>query len=96
MISTHESELVKLSLETALEAGAQKARATLTKSEEDLVATLNGEIDRVTHCADCSLSLSLFVDGRYGSFSTNKLDEASLQIYRHSQDDIRRRMQGPP
>lgn len=81
MISAHESELVKKSLQTALEAGAQKARATLTKSEEDLVATLNGEIDRVTHCADCSLSLALFVDGRYGSFSTNKLDEDSLKDF---------------
>lgn len=81
MISIYETGLVEKSLQLAREAGAQKARATLTKSEEDLIATLNGEVDRVTHCADSSLSLALFVDGRFGSFSTNKLDEASLKDF---------------
>lgn len=70
--------LVQEGIETALKAGAQKARITLTVSEEDLVATLNGEIDKVTRCADTSLSLGLFVDGRYGSFSTNKLGREAI------------------
>ncbi|MBR5724293.1 MAG: hypothetical protein IKX62_02820, partial [Bacteroidales bacterium] len=72
---------VREALEMARAAGAQHARATLSKSEEDLVATLDGEVDRVTHCADRSLSLALFVDGRFGSYSTNKLDRPALEEF---------------
>jgi len=79
MITDKELDFVREALEMAKRAGAQHARATLSLSEEDLVATLDGEVDRVTHCADRSLSLALFVDGRYGSYSTNKLDAASLE-----------------
>lgn len=79
MITDKELDFVRQALDMARRAGAQHARATLSKSEEDLVATLDGEVDRVTHCADRSLSLALFVDGRYGSYSTNKLDPAALE-----------------
>ena len=81
MITDKELEFVRKALQTAAAAGAQHARATLSKSEEDLVSTLDGEVDRVTHCADRSLSLALFVDGRFGSFSTNKLDADSLRTF---------------
>lgn len=81
MIRPTDIELVRYCLDTARQAGAQKARATLSRSEEDLVATLNGEVDRVTHCADSSLSIALFVDGRFGNFSTNKLDRESLTSF---------------
>ena len=81
MITAEELELTRQALRTAREAGAQNARATLNKSTEDLIATLNGEVDKVTHCEDRSLSLSLFVDGRYGSFSTNRLEKDSLREF---------------
>ena len=79
MITDLELDFVREALRMAQEAGAQHARATLSKSEEDLVATLDGEVDRVTHCADRSLSLALFVDGRFGSYSTNKLERTALE-----------------
>lgn len=84
MIDQKDIELVRESLDMARQAGAEKARATLCRSEEDLVATLNGEVDRVTHCVDSSLSFALFADGRFGSFSTNKLDPASLRDFLES------------
>lgn len=84
MIDPKDIELVRESLDMARQAGAEKARATLCRSEEDLVATLNGEVDRVTHCVDSSLSFALFADGRFGSFSTNKLDPTSLRVFLES------------
>ncbi len=81
MITDKELDFVRGALDMAARAGAQHARATLSLSEEDLVATLDGEVDRVTHCADRSLSLALFVDGRFGSYSTNKLGAASLESF---------------
>ncbi len=81
MVSEQDIRFVREALELARRAGARHARATLSRSEEDLVATLDGEVDRVTHCADRSLSLALFVDGRFGSFSTNKLDRPALEAF---------------
>lgn len=89
-------KLVQNALALALEAGADKARVTLNKSTEDLVATLNGEVDKVTHCEDCSLSFALFADGRYGSFSTNKLDGDALKDFLRTAVGIVRMMAPDP
>ncbi|MBQ1936954.1 MAG: hypothetical protein II355_04240, partial [Bacteroidales bacterium] len=66
MIDNREITLLEQMLEYARKSGAQKAKMTLSKSNEDLVATLNGEVDKVTHCEDRSLSLALYVDGKFG------------------------------
>lgn len=81
MIDNKEITLLEQMLQYAKKSGAQKAKMTLSKSNEDLVATLNGEVDKVTHCEDRSLSLALYVDGKFGSFSTNKLEEESLKNF---------------
>lgn len=81
MIGQEEIRLAQESLQFALDSGASAARITLTKSTEDLVATLDGEIDKVTRCADRSMNIALFVDGRYGSFSINKLDSTTLRSF---------------
>ncbi len=88
MLSEKELGTARQALALCLEAGAQKARVTYSRSEEDLVATLNGEVDRVTHCSDRALALALFVDGRYGGFSTNKLDYDSLKDFIYKAVDI--------
>ena len=81
MLTAEEKKITRASLEMALEAGASKARASLSKNTMSIVATLDGEVDKVTGCLDRSISLNLFVDGRYGTFSTNKLDEESLRAF---------------
>lgn len=42
---------------------------------------LNGELDKVTHSADRSIYLYIFVDGRYGTFSTNRLEVDELEAF---------------
>ena len=68
-------------MEKALSLGADKVRITLNKSLMKLFGTLNGELDKVNHCLDRSLSICLFVDGRFGSFSTNRLVEGELDSF---------------
>lgn len=80
-LTEQEIALATRCLETALAKGAQKARMTLNKSCMDLIGTLNGEVDKVTHCLDRSISIALFVDGRYGSFSINKLEDNALDDF---------------
>ena len=75
MIDRKEIALARKCLESALQKGAQKVRVTLNKSIMDLAGTLNGELDKTSHCLDRSLSINLIVDGRFGSFSTNRIED---------------------
>ena len=81
MIENHELELARLAMVLAAKEGALKCRVCLSKSVSDIIGTLNGEIDKVSHCLDRGLTITLFVDGRFGTFSTNQLDESSLRDF---------------
>ena len=73
--------LAKHCLSFAQTSGADKARITLTKSLLNLVGVLNGEVDKTSHALDRSIQLNLFVDGRFGTFSSNKLDKEGLEAF---------------
>ena len=81
MLTDKEIALARASMEFALRSGAQKVRVTLSKSLMELFGMLNGELDKVTHALDRSLQISLFVDGRFGSFSSNRLEEEGLKAF---------------
>ena len=77
-------------LEFALEQGAQQVRLTYSKSVMNLIGILNGEVDKTAYALDQSLQLQLFVDGRFGTFSSNRLEEKELQAFiRSSIDTVR-------
>ena len=76
-----EIRLARMCLDKAMRLGAQKARITLGKSLMEMFGILDGELDKVSRCLDRSMSISLFVDGRYGSFSTNKLVEDGMDDF---------------
>ena len=81
MLTEQEIALARASMEFALDNGAQKVRVTLNKSLMELFGMLNGELDKVTHALDRSLQVALFVDGRFGSFSSNRLEEEGLKAF---------------
>ena len=74
MITTHETDIARECIKVALAKGADSARISLNKCVSDSVTMLNGEIDKVTHSADRSIYIYLYVGGKYGTFSTNRLD----------------------
>ena len=81
MINQNEIDIAKFCIESALKQGASAARASLSKSIIDSYTMLNGELDKVTHSADRSIYLYIYADGRYGNFSTNRLDTAELEDF---------------
>ncbi|MBR1406489.1 MAG: TldD/PmbA family protein [Bacteroidales bacterium] len=78
ILTPQELAVARKALEIAQAKGAQQCRITLSKSLMDLYGTLDGELDKVSHCLDRAMSVALFVDGRFGSFSTNRLDPEAL------------------
>ena len=81
MLTQEEIRTAEICVEKALKLGASKARVTLSKSLMELFGTLDGQLDKVSHCLDRSMSVCLFVDGKYGSFSTNRLVESELEDF---------------
>lgn len=80
-INSFEENIAREAVERALRLGADAARVTINKSTTDEVGTLNGEIEHVIHCLDRSLTLALFIGGRYGTFSTNRLESSELEKF---------------
>ena len=81
MIKGYEMELAKKCISFATEAGADAARVSLGKCVTDAYTLLNGQLDKATHSADRSVYIYLFANGRYGTFSTNRLEEKELQDF---------------
>lgn len=80
-ITADEAALARYCLEFALSHGADKIRVTLSKSLMNLTGLLNGEVDKTAHALDRSLQFAIFADGRFGSFSSNRLEKSSLEAF---------------
>ena len=78
MINEHEINIARYCISFATGHGADAARVSLNKSVMDGYTLLNGELDKVTHSADRSIYLYVYTDGRYGTFSTNRLEQSEL------------------
>lgn len=81
MITGEERKLARHCIDFALANGADGIRISLNKNVMDSCSMLNGELDKVSHSADRSIFLYLFVDGRYGTFSTNRLEEKEMEDF---------------
>ena len=81
MITDHEIDIAHRCIEAALSKGADSVRISLNKCVSDSVTILNGELDKVAHSADRSLYFYIFADGKYGTFSTNRLDMGELDSF---------------
>ena len=81
MITPEEIKTAQRCISYAAKMGASASRVYLNKCVTDSYTILNGELDKVTHSADRSIYLYLFVDGRYGTLSTNRFDEVELEAF---------------
>lgn len=80
-ITPEETALLDRCMEFALASGASQVRITMNKSMMDLVAIRDGEVDKVTHSGDRSITFNIFADNRYGTFSINRLEEGQLKDF---------------
>ncbi len=80
-ITEQERALAARCIGLAREAGASAVRVALNKSIMNLVLLRDGAPDKVSRSGDRSLTFNLFVDGRYGTFSVNRLEEGLLRDF---------------
>ena len=73
--------IVEKALQMAREAGAEQARIALERSVENSATVLDGKLDKMLSSSGSTLFIQLYLEGRYGSFSTNRLEEAPLRDF---------------
>lgn len=65
---------VNSALDSAKRHGADNARVTYSKSSETSYSYIGQKLDRLNRATTSSLFIQIYANGRYGAFSTNRLD----------------------
>ena len=81
MITKENKKLAQWAMEYALKNGCQASRVSLYNGSSSSFEIRDMKIDRLQQASENSLVIHLFVDGRYGSFSTNRLDKQELENF---------------
>lgn len=84
LIMTKEEKysIARWAMETALNSGADAVRISISNSNESKVEVRENKIDKLEEANQSSMSISLYVDSRYSSISTNRLtDRKELQRF---------------
>ena len=74
-------EIARKALETVLELGASDCRINLAESTQTSISYLNGEIEKLQQSSSSAMGIAIFTEGRYGSFSTNRMDMDELRPF---------------
>ncbi len=78
MISDSNKKLAQWAMDYALKNGCQASRVSLYSGSDTSFELRDAKMDRLKQSAENRLNIQLFVDGRYGSYSTNRLDKKEL------------------
>lgn len=81
MITNENKKLAQWAMEYALKNGCQASRISLYNGSSSSFEIRDMKIDRLQQASENSLVIHIFVDGRYGSYSTNRLDKAELERF---------------
>ncbi|MDR2810970.1 MAG: TldD/PmbA family protein [Tannerellaceae bacterium] len=80
-ITNEQKKLAQWAMEFALKNGCQSSRINVYSGTNSSYEIRDMKIDRLVQASESSLRLQLFVDGRYGAFSTNRLDKNELEKF---------------
>ena len=81
MISREYKELAKWAVQYALDKGCSNARVSVYSNTSDGFEYRDTQLDRLQQSTQSGMGIQLFVDGRYASYSTNRLDKKELERY---------------
>lgn len=81
MISDNNKALASWAMEFALKNGCQASRVSLYAGSNSSFEIRNTKIETLQQASENGLVIHLFADGRYGSYSTNRLDKKELEVF---------------
>lgn len=81
MITDKNKKLAQWAMDFALKNGCRAARVNLYSGSNTSFNLRDGKIDELQQASQNGLALHLYVDGRYGNFSTNRLNRKELESF---------------
>jgi PmbA protein len=78
MISSEHKSLAGEVMQFALDKGANNARVSLCSGSDSMFEYRDKNLDKLQQASEHRMEIELFVDSRYGSYSTNRMDKASI------------------
>ena len=81
MITNTHKQLAQWAMDYALKNGCQATRISMYNGSNSSFEIRDMKIDRLQQASENSLSIQLFVNGRFGSYSTNRLDKKELKMF---------------
>lgn len=81
MITDNNKKLAQWALDFALKNGCQAAKLVLYANSNTSFDLRNAQMDKLQQASESGLTINLYVDGRYGSYSTNRLDKKELETF---------------
>lgn len=81
MISNENKKLAQWAMDYALKNGCQAAKVSLYSGLNTSFELRDAQMDKLQQASESRMSLFLYVDGRYGTYSTNRLDKKELESF---------------
>ena len=81
MISKDNKDLVKWAVKYALEKGCSDARVSVYSRQGNTFEYRDTQLDKLQQSSENGMNIQLFVDSRFGSYSTNRLNKKELERY---------------
>ena len=75
------NDIVQKTLETAKSLGAQNAKVEMSRAQRLKIKWRQNKIEEMTSAGESALNVSLYVDGRFGSYRTSDLRADSIQSF---------------
>jgi PmbA protein len=81
MITDKQKKLAQWAMEYALKNGCQATRLSLYNNSNTSFEIRDMKMDKLQQASENGLSIQMFVDGRFGSISTNRLEKEELEKF---------------
>ena len=81
MITDDNKKLAQWAMDFALKNGCQAAKVILYANSNTSFELRDAKMDRLQQASESGLGINLYVDGRYGNYSTNRLDKKELESF---------------
>lgn len=81
MISNENKKLAQWAMDYALKNGCQAVKVNMYSGSNSSFELRDAKMDRLQQASENGMSIYLYVDGRYGTFSTNRLNKKELETF---------------
>ncbi len=81
MISKELKDIARWALDFALKNGASNSRVAIYTGVSTELEYRDDQVDKLQQASENSMSIELFVEGRYGTYSTNRIIKSELEPF---------------